>query len=64
MYVYDETANLVNFMLIAHMLWKISMKSILVTNIKWEKPTAHATCSYVISALVNRHLGQSGDVYL
>ena len=26
------------------------MKSILITNIKWEKPTAHATCSYIDSS--------------
>ena len=26
------------------------MKSILVTNTKWKKPTAHATCSYIDSS--------------
>ena len=26
------------------------MKSILVTNVEWEKPTAHETCSYVDSS--------------
>ena len=31
----------------AHLSWKISMKSILVTNIEWGKPAAHATRSYI-----------------
>ena len=26
------------------------MKSILVTNIEWEKPTAHAICSFIDSS--------------
>ena len=42
----------------AHLLWNVSMKSILVTNYEWEKSTAHATCSFVdLSGYV------FGDVY-
>ena len=37
-------------MLKAHLLWKVSMKYILVTNIEWENPTAHATCDYINSS--------------
>ena len=48
----------------ANLLWNVSMNSILVTNIEWEKPTAHATCIIVILTRVDMHLGQSGDVYL
>ena len=35
------TANHASFMLKAHLLWKVSMKSIFsITNIEWEKPAA------------------------
>ena len=39
-------------MLKAHLLvlWKVSMKSILVTNIEWEKPAAHVICSFMDSS--------------
>ena len=34
-------------MLKAHLLWKVTMKYILVTNIEWEKPAAHVICSFM-----------------
>ena len=37
-------------MLKVHLLWKVSMTSILVTNIECEKPTAHEICSYIDSS--------------
>ena len=37
-------------MLKAHLLWNVSVKSILVTNIDWGKPIAHATCSIIDSS--------------
>ena len=40
-------SKLCKFMLKAHMLWKVSIKSILVTNIEWENLKAHATFSYI-----------------
>ena len=62
LHVYDETPILVNLVLmsltelylqqimqVSHRLWKVSLKSILVTNIEWENPTANAPCSYIDS---------------
>ena len=55
MYNHNETPNLVNFVLMSlttnHASFMLKARmwivSILVTNIEWEKHTAHAACSYI-----------------
>ena len=49
-------------MLKAHIVWKVSMKHILVTNIKWENPQPMQ--HVVILIQVGMHLCQPEDVCL
>ena len=52
------TVNHASFILKAHLLWNVCMKSFLVTNIEWENPTALVTCTVVILTRVDMHPGQ------